>query len=980
MYGMLSGQHHGTSFPVFHQQQQQELYERCQQEEQICLNGLLSSTATTTTTSSSSSGSSHSHSHAAVFLSSNKSLKAALSSNNITGSNSNSSWEVATATATAAGAAARTGQQLPEREHFHHHHQHYNHNQQLLAIDSTGVISSTTAGGGFAGEPTSVLDLRSPSPNNSRALGSASSSSAIRNNTKKAGASSSSSSDCNNSTTDAAKVKSRGNHHQEQQQQRQQQQISSSFAQSSSSADLQDELEQAVAAASSGYGLSLFYSGQGIRQMENYGRSDQWLLQDVVGAQQDELLVHHLHQQQHLLPEKQKLEELESELLGSCPSPGVPPAAPAPDPSIIRWLFEEPFSGSAAAAGAADVNVIPPPPPWQQQVMMMVKQEQQQQLSSSSSTSSLPPHLAHLESFTRRTLPLVSSGAPLFHHPHPMQFQDPLAMNSLWQQQQQQQQQQHNLQIGLEHQQQHREPFLLGMLQDEQHQQHMPNLFGQAPSFMRASSPRALHPGLFVENPGPSPLQLLQQQQERELQQAGKRQASRIPYVDEHVLLRPQPLPPSLKREQQELQHPSSKVARLSPPNAQPGHPLQQHVLSSNSGAFPSRLLLHAAEACESGQDELAQSILARLNDHHHHQVFLQQQEHHQNQQFHKLQPPAYRIGLLFRDILAERLSKRKARSSTPAPASTDATEVVERIAACKSLYDTSTLLKCAHFIANQAIAEAIESEECVHILDLSEAANSPSMNSSFGGQWSSFVASTLEQKLPRPIKIRITLTSTRQHALYFALESLRELARDHPKNAGCAEFEFCGVLTRSGSPLSLSDMGLKVHEVLVVNFVFGLHKLVPVAEALDSIRASHPKIVLLVEQEMEPQPSFIERFREGLDYYTALAECVAASEECSLKEADKVEQLVWKPEVEELLAGNLEHQRLEKWNLWMSHAGLCCSKLSDMCEKLALGLFNFEKAGNNKTRGFDLVKDDGSLLLGFQGKVLASASAWKCC
>ncbi|MED6218296.1 CAAX farnesyltransferase (FTase) subunit beta [Stylosanthes scabra] len=281
-------------------------------------------------------------------------------------------------------------------------------------------------------------------------------------------------------------------------------------------------------------------------------------------------------------------------------------------------------------------------------------------------------------------------------------------------------------------------------------------------------------------------------------------------------------------------------------------------------------------------------------------------------------------------------------------------------------VYQACPYIKFAHFTANQAIFEAFEGEERVHVIDLDILQ---------GYQWPAFMQALAARPGGAPF-LRITGVGP-------SIESVKETGRCLTELAHSLHipFEFHPVGEQLEN-LKPHMFNRRVGEALAVNTVNRLHR-VPgnaLGNLLSMIRDQAPSIVTLVEQEASHNgPYFLGRFLEALHYYSAIFDSLDATFPPESAQRAKVEQYIFAPEIRNIVAcegpDRVErHERLDKWRKIMEGKGFKGVPLSPNAvtqSKILLGLYSCD--------GYRLTEDKGCLLLGWQDRAIIAASAWRC-
>jgi hypothetical protein len=281
-------------------------------------------------------------------------------------------------------------------------------------------------------------------------------------------------------------------------------------------------------------------------------------------------------------------------------------------------------------------------------------------------------------------------------------------------------------------------------------------------------------------------------------------------------------------------------------------------------------------------------------------------------------------------------------------------------------LYQACPYVKFAHFTANQAIFEAFEAEERVHVIDLDILQ---------GYQWPAFMQA-LAGRLGGAPFLRITGVGP-------CIDSVRETGRCLTELAYSLQipFEFHPVGEELEN-LKTHMFNRRVGEALAVNSVNRLHRVSGnfLGNLLGMIRDQAPNIVTLVEQEASHNgPYFLGRFLEALHYYSAIFDSLDATFPLDSAQRAKVEQYIFAPEIRNIVAcegpeRTERHERLEKWRKTMEgkgFKGVSLSRNAVTQSNILLGLYSCD--------GYRLTEDNGCLLLGWQDRALVAASAWRC-
>ncbi|XWS43981.1 hypothetical protein CRYUN_Cryun15aG0005500 [Craigia yunnanensis] len=343
---------------------------------------------------------------------------------------------------------------------------------------------------------------------------------------------------------------------------------------------------------------------------------------------------------------------------------------------------------------------------------------------------------------------------------------------------------------------------------------------------------------------------------------------------------------------------------------------------------------------------------------------------HHLNRVVTPLGDSMQRVASCFTEALSARLAAtittNPSTSNAPKPFTHFPSYSLEVLKIYQIVYQACPYVKFAHFTANQAIFEAFEAEERVHVLDLDILQ---------GYQWPAFMQALAARPSGAPF-LRITGVGP-------SIETIKETGRCLTELAHSLhipfEFHPIGEQLEDIKPHMFSR---RVGEALAVNSVNRLHR-VPgncLGNLLAMIRDQAPNIVTLVEQEASHNgPYFLGRFLEALHYYSAIFDSLDATFPPDSAQRAKVEQYIFAPEIRNIVACEgservARHERLEKWRKLMEGKGFKGVSISANAvtqSKILLGLYSCD--------GYRLTEDKGCLLLGWQDRAILAASAWRC-
>ncbi|GAB4826962.1 hypothetical protein Ancab_033843 [Ancistrocladus abbreviatus] len=275
-----------------------------------------------------------------------------------------------------------------------------------------------------------------------------------------------------------------------------------------------------------------------------------------------------------------------------------------------------------------------------------------------------------------------------------------------------------------------------------------------------------------------------------------------------------------------------------------------------------------------------------------------------------------------------------------------------------------SPFVKFSHFTANQAIQEAFEREERVHIIDL---------DIMQGLQWPGLFH-ILASRPGGPPFVRLTGLGTSMDAL----EATGKRLSDFAEKLGLP-FEFIPVAEKIGN-LDLERLNVSKREAVAVHWL--QHSLYDVTgsdtNTLWLLQRLAPKVVTVVEQDLSRAGSFLGRFVEAIHYYSALFDSLGASYGEDSEERHVVEQQLLSKEIKNVLAvggpsRTGDANRFQNWREKLQQSGFRGISLGGNAAAqatLLLGMFPSD--------GYTLVEDNGALKLGWKDLCLLTASAWR--
>ncbi|MQL99242.1 hypothetical protein Taro_031963 [Colocasia esculenta] len=304
--------------------------------------------------------------------------------------------------------------------------------------------------------------------------------------------------------------------------------------------------------------------------------------------------------------------------------------------------------------------------------------------------------------------------------------------------------------------------------------------------------------------------------------------------------------------------------------------------------------------------------------------------------------------------------------------------------------YEACPYLKFAHFTANQAILEAFDGHDRVHVIDF---------NLMQGLQWPALIQA-LALRPGGPPALRLTGIGPPSHDGRDTLRDVGFRLAELARSVG-VPFAFRGVAANRLDDVRPWMLQVTAGEAVAVNSVMQLHRLLgdsneedaaggggpptPIESVLAWIRGLRPEIVAVVEQEANHnKAAFLDRFTEALFYYSSMFDSLEGGAQqqhmgivVSAGERAAAEAYLQR-EICNIVccegAARVErHEPLARWRGRMGRAGFRPAHLGSNAFKQAsmlLTLFSEE--------GYCVEEVDGCLTLGWHSRPLISASAWR--
>ncbi|XP_052179006.1 scarecrow-like protein 23 [Diospyros lotus] len=283
---------------------------------------------------------------------------------------------------------------------------------------------------------------------------------------------------------------------------------------------------------------------------------------------------------------------------------------------------------------------------------------------------------------------------------------------------------------------------------------------------------------------------------------------------------------------------------------------------------------------------------------------------------------------------------------------------------ALQSYNSISPLIKFSHFTANQVIFQALEGEDCVHVIDL---------DIMQGLQWPGLfhILASRSKKLR---SMRITGVGSSIELL----EATGRRLADFASSLGLP-FEFHPLEGKVGNITDLSQLVVRPGDATVVHWMH--HCLYDITGSdlgtLRLLTLLRPKLITIVEQDLSHRGNFLGRFVEALHYYSALFDALGDGLGADSVERHQVEQQLFGSEIKNIVAvggpKRTGEVKVERWGEELRRIGFRPVSLAGnpaAQASLLLGMFPW--------RGYTLVEENGCLKLGWKDLSLLTASAWQ--
>lgn len=293
-----------------------------------------------------------------------------------------------------------------------------------------------------------------------------------------------------------------------------------------------------------------------------------------------------------------------------------------------------------------------------------------------------------------------------------------------------------------------------------------------------------------------------------------------------------------------------------------------------------------------------------------------------------------------------------------------------EHAAAMQKLYEVSPCFKLGLWAANQAILDATSDlPEKIHVVDFE------GLHVGGASQYLNLVQQLVARR-PEPPALKITCVAS-------------EHGSGGP-NGGCEEqLRKLGVklsfLNLRLCDLSRDALGCEPGEALAVNLAFKLYGMPdesvrtdnPRDELLRRVKGLAPRVVAVVEQEMNGNTApLVARVGEVFSYYGALFDSLDSALPRESPERARVEEALGRKMANTVACEGMERlERCEMFGKWRARLRMAGFEQRPLSQSVAESLVNSAPRGNV---GITVKEESGGIWLGWMGRTLAVASAWR--
>ncbi|CAN6345775.1 unnamed protein product [Urochloa humidicola] len=338
------------------------------------------------------------------------------------------------------------------------------------------------------------------------------------------------------------------------------------------------------------------------------------------------------------------------------------------------------------------------------------------------------------------------------------------------------------------------------------------------------------------------------------------------------------------------------------------------------------------------------------------------------------------RVATHFADALAQRLFPAYPHAPPPSPCPAAPAELIGHF------YDAGPYLNFAYSTANQAILDAFEGCDSVHVVDFALMQ---------GLQWPPLIHA-LSRRQGGPPHLHITGIGPNPTGAG-AGDEIREVGIRLAEFARSMNVPFCfrGVCVDQLDRLSKWMLKIVPGEALAFNSVLQLHRLLvdpdadpavpaPIDILLDLVNDLQPRVFTVVEQEADHnRPSLLERFTNALFHYAAMFDSMVtagrghrAGGATSSLAAAYLRGEIFDVVCGEGSARTERHELLARWRERLARAGL--TQVPFGPNEVRMAAAQLINATSFSGDGYSILECAGSLALAWHDRPLYVATAWR--
>jgi hypothetical protein len=296
----------------------------------------------------------------------------------------------------------------------------------------------------------------------------------------------------------------------------------------------------------------------------------------------------------------------------------------------------------------------------------------------------------------------------------------------------------------------------------------------------------------------------------------------------------------------------------------------------------------------------------------------------------------------------------------------------------CQFLHDISHCFRLALDAANISILEAVAGHRAVHLVDFDVS----------GPQHAALIQRLADRRVPGT-SLRVTAvidpTSPFAQCLPTTLHAVGERLRKLAERAGI-EYRFSVVSCRAAE-IEASKLGCEPGEALAVNLAFALSHVPdesvspanPRDELLRRVRALGPQIVTLVEQELNSNTApLVTRFTDASAHYGAILDSLDATAGREAADRARAEEAVAKMAANAVGRDGADRlERCEVFGKWRARFVMAGFRPLPLAAGIADQVMA-RVGASPPPAGLAVKPENGVLRLGWMGRVVTVASAWR--